>query len=88
MLSTLIGRQEYVTRSFDERINDLKEYKQKHGHVNVNTHEDSSLYQFCLDVRHSLNQFEKDGKRKLTEERMGKLDALGFKWTHLIANLY
>ena len=68
--------------SFDERINDLKEYKQKHGHVNVNTHEDSSLYQFCADVRHSLKQYEKDGKRKLTEERMGKLDALGFKWTH------
>jgi hypothetical protein len=34
------------------------------------------------DVRHSLKQFEKDGKRKLTEERIGKLDALGFKWTH------
>jgi hypothetical protein len=74
--------QEYATRSFDEKIKDLKEYKQKHGQVNVNTHEDSSLYQFCLDVRHSLKQFEKDGKRKLTEERMVKLDALGFKWTH------
>ena len=74
--------QEYVTRSFDERINDLREYKQKHGHVNVKIHEDSSLYKFCLDVRHSLKQYEKDGKRKLTEERMGKLDDLGFKWTH------
>ena len=72
----------HVTRSFDERINDLKEYKQKHGHVNVNTHEDSSLYQFCADVRHSLKQFEKDGTRKLTEERMARLDALGFEWTH------
>jgi len=71
---------EYVTRSFDERINDLKEYKQKHGHVNVNTHEDSSLYQFCADVRHSLNQVEKDGTRKLTVERIARLDALGFKW--------
>ena len=28
--------QEYVTRSFDERIEDLKEYKRTHGHVNVN----------------------------------------------------
>ena len=73
---------EYVTRSFDERINNLREYKQMHGHVNVKIHEDSSLNQFCLEARHSLKQYEKDGTRKLTEERMGKLDALGFKWTH------
>ncbi len=56
--------QEYVTRSFDDRIKDLMEYKQTHGHVNVNRHEDSSLYQFCAGVRHSLKQFEKDGTRK------------------------
>ena len=73
---------EYITRSFDERIEDLEEYKRTHSHLNVKIHEDSSLAQFCVDVRRSLNQFEKDGKRKLTEERMGKLDALGFKWTH------
>jgi hypothetical protein len=73
---------EYVTRSFDERINDLEEYKQTHGHVNVKRNEDISLYQFCAAVRHSLKQPEKDGTRKLTEERMAKLDALGFKWTH------
>ena len=72
--------QEYVTRSFDERINDLKEYKQKHGHVNVNRHKDNSLYQFCAGVRHSLKQVEKDGTRKLTVELIARLDALGFKW--------
>ena len=74
--------QEYVTRSFDERIEDLEEYKQTHGHVNVKRNEDISLNQFCADVRHSLKQFEKDGTRKLTEEHMARLDALGFKWTH------
>ena len=42
--------------------------------------EDNSLYQFCEGVRHSLKQVEKDGRRKLTEERMARLDALGFKW--------
>jgi hypothetical protein len=73
---------EYVTRSFDEWIHYLHEFKKTHGHVNVNRHEDSSLYQFCADVRHSLKQFEKDGTRKLTEERMARLDALGFEWTH------
>ncbi len=73
---------EYVTRSFDERINDLREYKQKHGHVNVKTHEDSSLSQFCAQVRHSLKQPEKNGTIKLTEERILRLDALDFEWTH------
>ena len=51
-----------------------------HGHLNVKIHEDSSLHQFCADVRYSLKQFEKDGTKKLTEERMARLDALGFKW--------
>jgi len=73
--------QEYVTRSFDERIEDLREYKQKHGHVNVKIDEDISLYQFCLGTRHSLKQVEKDGTRKLTEEHMARLNALGFDWT-------
>jgi hypothetical protein len=72
---------EYVTRSFDERIDDLEEYKQTHGHVNVKQHEDSSLYQFCVGVRHSLKQAEKDGTRKLTVERIARLDALDFEWT-------
>jgi hypothetical protein len=73
--------QEYVTRSFGERIEDLKEYKRMHGHLSVTIHEDSSLYQFCAGVRHSLKQFEKEGTRKLTKERMARLDALGFEWT-------
>jgi hypothetical protein len=73
---------EYVTRSFDERIEDLNEYKKTHGYVNVNRHEDSSLYEFIVGVRHSLKQFEKDGRRKLTKERIAGLDALGFEWIH------
>ena len=72
---------EYVRRSFDERIEDLKEYKRTHGHLNVKIHEDNSLSKFCTDVRYSLKQFEKDGTRKLTEERMKKLNDIGFKWS-------
>jgi hypothetical protein len=74
--------QEYVTRSFDERIEDFKEYKQTHGHLNVKLHEDNSLTQFCKHVRYSLlKQCEKDGTMKLTEERIQKLDDIGFKWS-------
>jgi hypothetical protein len=35
--------QEYVTRSFDEMIQNLEEYRQTHGHINVKIHEDNSL---------------------------------------------
>ena len=72
--------QEYVTRSFDKRIHDLEKYKQTHGHLSVKRHEDSSLSQFCTDVRHSLKQVKKDGTRKLTVERIMRLDALGSQW--------
>jgi hypothetical protein len=72
--------QEYVTRSFDERIEDLDKYRWTQGHLNVKAHEDNSLYQFCAQARHSLKQVEKDGTRKLTEERIARLDDLGFKW--------
>ncbi len=48
----------------------------------MNKHENSSLFRFCVGVRHSLNKAEKDGMRKLTEERTARLDDLGFKWTH------
>ena len=63
--------QEYVTRSFDERIEDLEEYKRTHGHVNVNRNKDNCLGQFCANVRYARKQVEKDGKRKLTEEQRG-----------------
>jgi hypothetical protein len=70
--------QEYVTRSFDERI--LVEYKQTHGHLNMKFNDDESLYQFCAQVRHSLKQPEKNGTIKLTEECISRLDAFSFKW--------
>jgi hypothetical protein len=59
---------ECVTRSFDERIDNVKKYKQTHGHVNVNRHEDNSLYQFCAGIRHSLNT----GREGWHEEADGK----------------
>ena len=73
-------REEYVTRSFDERIEDLEEYNQMHGHLNVKRHEDDNLYQFIAGIRHSLKKLEKDRTRKLTVERIVRLNALGFEW--------
>jgi hypothetical protein len=77
----LFGRRKNTSRSrSDERIDDLDEYKQKHGHLSVKKHEDNNLHHFCADVRHSLKQVEKDGTRKLTEERIKRLADLGFEW--------
>ena len=72
--------QEYVTRSFDERIDDLEKYKQTHGHLSLKRLEDISLYQFCAGIRQSLLHDEKNGKRKLTVERIARLDAICFEW--------
>lgn len=72
--------QEYVTKTFDERLLDLQEYKTKHGHCNVRIAEDQSLGQFCANVRYTRRRPGKEGTRKLTEDRIAKLDALGFEW--------
>jgi hypothetical protein len=77
-LNWMLG--EYITRSFDERIEDLEEYKQTHGHLNVKRHKDDNLYQFIAGIRHSLKKLEKDRTRKLTVERIVRLNALGFEW--------
>jgi hypothetical protein len=50
----------------------------------VKIHEDESLGQFCAHVRHAHQHFLKDGtpkegKMKLTDERITRLDALGFE---------
>jgi len=57
-----------------------EEYKQTRGHVNVKIHGDNSLGQFCAHVRHARKMVVKDGTRKLTEERIARLDAIGFEW--------
>jgi hypothetical protein len=47
--------QEYVTRSFDKRIDDLEEYKQTHGHVNMNRHEDSGREEHIIKLKTTTN---------------------------------
>lgn len=105
---------EYVTKTFDQRIADLEEYKRINGHVNVRALENNrqvcflllllitvlcfnnvtlfvkihvhlhSLGQFCSNVRYARRKNTRDtkvkGTRKLTEDRIARLDALGFEW--------
>ena len=75
----------YITRSFDERIQDLQEYKRTHGHVNVTFRENDSLNNFCNHIRHARKMMAKGechNGMALTSERIRKLDALGFKWCY------
>ncbi len=72
--------QEYATRSFDKRIDDLEENKRLHGHLSLKRHKDNSLNKWCASFRHLLKNVKKDGTRKLTVEHTSRLDALGFHW--------
>lgn len=65
--------------SFLSRVDKLRAYKEKHGHFNVREKEDSSLYNFAKNMRYA-RQNPKASKRKLTEDRIAALDAIGFDW--------
>ena len=67
-------------KSFAQRIDDLRAYKEKHGHVNVKESGDKSLYGFCSHMRQARNNPEKSNA-VLTDNRIASLVALGFEWT-------
>jgi hypothetical protein len=67
--------QPWVT--FDDRIEQLKAFKEKHGHFRVTAKYDRALSLFCSDVR---SAHRPGSKKKLTEERTKALDDIGFEW--------
>ena len=71
---------EHIVKSFEQRIEDLRAYKEKHGHINVRKSDDKSMYDFCMKMRQARKHPEKSD-RILTDERIASLDTLGFKWT-------
>ena len=73
--------QQYATKSFEERLVDLRAYRERNGNTNVTMEEDSSLACFCSAMRYSRKHPGKQGTRKLTEDRMAALDRIGFEWT-------
>ena len=40
-------------KTFDDQREDLKGFKEMHGHANVSIHEDKSLGQFCNKMRYT-----------------------------------
>jgi hypothetical protein len=69
---------------FFSRVNELEAYKKKHGHLNVRSKEDLSLYNFCWEVRNARRDIAsgKGTRIKLTGDRIAALDAIGFDWQH------
>ena len=66
--------------SFAQRIEELRVYKEKNGHVNVKGNEDKSLYSFCSHVRRARNNPGKTNTL-INNDRIASLDALGFDWS-------
>ena len=64
-----------------QRVEDLREYKEKHGHIKVKKSDDFSLYHFCVNMRHARNNPE-TSKMVLTDDRIANLNALGFEWSN------
>jgi len=67
-------------KSFEQRIEDLQAYKEKHGHVNVRNCVDTSLYNFCRNIRYTRNN-PKKSNTLINNECIARLDALGFDWS-------
>ena len=67
-------------KTFDDRMEDLKRFKETHGHANVSIHEDRSLAQFCAQTRHARKNPGKGKVKQLTDENIARLNVLGFNW--------
>jgi len=63
------ARGKYMT--FDDRMEDLKRFKETHGHANVTIREDKSLDQFCNKMR--LTRKNPGNGKQLTNERIAAL---------------
>ncbi len=73
------------SKSFKERIGELRDYKVKYGDCQVPTRFESnpSLGKWCANVRQSYKMIQKGRKPilKLTEEKIQELKGLGFEFT-------
>ena len=67
--------------SFEERVEELKAFKEKHGHVRVTEKHGDRLYRFCRGMRYARGRAKRTRTRKeMAEDRIKALDELGFEW--------
>ena len=69
---------------FNNRLEDLKAYKTKHGHCNVSRTEEKykSLAHWCSNIRTSRNKMDKNEKPciNLSNDQIKILTEMGFVW--------
>ncbi len=66
--------------NFDERLEQLKAFKARHGHLNVTAKLDKHLHQYCSNVRYARRNPEAVVRMSISEERIKRLDEIGFPW--------
>jgi hypothetical protein len=65
--------------SFIDRVEALRAYKEKHGHLSISKKDEKSLFHWCSNIRNARNNPE-SCKRKVTAHQIAALDAIGFEW--------
>ena len=66
---------------FEVRVEQLKAFKEKHGHLQVSHKVDNSLFQVCARMRSLHPDKDNELENKLTEEQVKVLDDIGFDWS-------
>mmetsp|Transcript_5713 Transcript_5713/g.12971 ORF Transcript_5713/g.12971 Transcript_5713/m.12971 type:complete len:733 (+) Transcript_5713:57-2255(+) len=71
--------------SFQEKwethIESLKEFKNRHGHVNISRNHDKDLGRFVNNQRQNYRKLLEGKQSSLTVDRIQDLERLGFQWT-------
>jgi hypothetical protein len=70
--------------AWNERRNELIEYKKTYGHCNVPTNYSNSPHKLSVWVKRQRGEYKLfwDGKPStMTNERIAALDSIGFEWT-------
>ena len=66
-------------KTFEQHIEQLKAFKEAHGHLRVTRSLDKNLASFCRAKRQARRKPTSTGK-SITEEKIKALDELGFEW--------
>jgi hypothetical protein len=74
-------------KTWDRRFNELQEYKKLHGTCNVRQSEESGLGRWVNTLRTKYRRKQLGQKSTMTEERIQKLNDIGFVWNMKTAEL-
>lgn len=73
-------KEEGGEKTFEYRIEQLKKFKAKNGHLRVTVKHDKNLSYFCSNIRAARRHAGRKRILKVTKERIKALDDLGFAW--------